>query len=315
MEIGTHVRSLLKKSWIVVLIAVLAGGATYLVVRGTKDTHQGTVNVTVPVAQSATAGANGQYVANFTVALTTASVLAQVSEQTGESKSALSSGLGANQLGNSSFIQVTYTASHSAKAEQVVLSAAEATANLLAQPAVDAATTTLNASKNALAVATAQEQAAEAAMAAYSAKHGLIDPNVLYQAAQSSITQLNVSKQQAIAQARPTANFDAAIAVAQARLNVLAPQVVAFNALSRSLNQAQLATATAQARVVSASGAVSDANSPPLIGTPDTTLVSGRSTIVQAVAVATGLGFVLGLALLLLIEFLSATRRRPQAQD
>jgi len=311
MEIGTYVRSLLKKSWIVLLIVVLAGGATYAAVRGTKDMYQGSVNVTVPVAQSATAGANGQYVANFEVALTTPSVVAEVAESTLETKSNLTSGLGANQLGNSSFIQVTYTASHTAKAQQVVVAAAQATANLLAQPAIDAATTTLNAAKDALSVATSQESTAQAAMAAYTAKNGLIDPNVLYQSAQSSITQLNVSKQQAIAQGRAVGNFTTAIIAAQNRLNVLAPQVVAFNALSRTLNQAELATATAQSRVITASGAVADANAAPLIGSPDGTLVSAKSTMVQAVAVAVGLGFVLGLALILLLEFLAATRRRP----
>jgi hypothetical protein len=311
MEIGTYVRSLLKKSWIVLLIVVLAAGATYAVVRGTKDMYQGEVNVTVPVAQSGTAGANGQYVANFEVALTTPSVVAEVAESTLESKNDLTSGLGADQLGNSSFIQVTYTDAHTAKAQQVVVAAAQATANLLAQPAIDAATTTLNAAKDALSVATSQESTAQAAMAAYTAKYGLIDPNVSYQSVQSSITQLNVSEQQAIAQGRAVGNFVKAIVTAQQRLVLLAPQVVAYDALSRTLNQTELATATAQSRVITASGAVADANSAPLIGSPDGTLVSAQSTIVQAVAIAAGLGFVLGLALLLLLEFLAATRRRP----
>jgi capsular polysaccharide biosynthesis protein len=314
MEIGTYVKGLLKKSWIIVLLVLLAAGGAYMAERGVKDAYQAAVNLTVPAAQAATAGSNGQYVANFTVGLTTASVVSEVSTATGEPKAALASGLAANQLGNSSFIEVTYTAPDAAKAVEVVDAAAKSTAALLAQPAIQTATSTLSAAKTAQDTATAEQKAAQDALASYSARHGLIDPNVLYSAAQSSITQLNVSKQQAIAQGRGTGNFDSAIAAAQARLDALAPLVVQYNGLTRDLNQAELAAQTAQSRVILATGAVEDANGPPLIGDPTSSLVSRKSTIDKAVAVAAGLGLVLGLALVLLFEFLAATRRpRPGA--
>jgi capsular polysaccharide biosynthesis protein len=309
MEIGTYVRGLLRKSWIIVLLVLLAAGGAYLAERGTKDAYQAAVNLTVPAAQASTAGSNGQYVANFTVGLTTPQVVSAVSTATGEPIAALTSGLAANQLGNSSFIQVTYTAPDAASAVAVVNAAAKNTAALLAQPAIQTATSALNAAKQALDVATAQQKTAQDALTAYTAKHGLIDPNVLYAATQSSLTQLNVSKQQAIAQGRGTGNFDTAIANAQARLNALAPLLSQYNALSRAVNQAELATQTAQSRVITAAGDVADANAAPLIGDPTSSLVSKRSTVIKAVAVAAGLGFVLGLALVLLVEFLGATRR------
>jgi capsular polysaccharide biosynthesis protein len=312
MEIGSYVRGLLTKSWIVVLLAVLAGGGAYLAERGVRNAYQGSVNVTVPAAAAATAGSNGQYVANFSVGLTTPGVIADVAQSTGESKSALADGLSANQLGNSSFIQVTYTAADAATAVDVVNAAAKDTSALLAQPAVQTATNTLDAAKQALTTASTQQTAAQAAINGYTAKHGLVDPNVLYNAAQSSLTQLNVSKQQAIAQGRGTSNFDSAIAGAQSRLDALAPQVVQFNALTRALNQAELATQTAQSRVITASGDLAEANSAPLIGDPTSSLVSRSSVVTKAVVVAAGLGFVLGLALVLLIEFMAATRRPRQ---
>jgi capsular polysaccharide biosynthesis protein len=312
MEIGTYVRGLLTKSWIVVLLAVLAGAGAYVAERGVRDAYQATVNVTVPAAAAATAGSNGQYVANFSVGLTTPGVVADVSQQTGESKNALTDGLAADQLGNSSFISVTYTAPDAATAVEVVDSAAKSTSTLLAQPAVQTATNALTSAKQALTTATAQQTSAQDAVSAYTAKHGLIDPNVLYNATQSSLTQLNVSKQNAIAQGRSTSNFDTAIASAQARLTALAPQVVEYNALSRSLNQAELATQTAQSRVITAAGDLASANAAPLIGDPTSSLVSRSSVVRKAVAVAAGLGLVLGLALILLVEFLAATRRpRP----
>jgi len=316
MEIGTYVKGLLTKSWIVVLLAVLAGAGAYLAERGVRDAYQATVNVTVPSAQAGTAGSNGQYVANFAVGLTTPTVVAQVSQATGEQKTALTDGLDASQLGNSSFIAVTYTAADAATAVEVVNAAAKSTSALLAQPAIQTATTTSDAAKQALTTATAQQKAAQDAVNAWTAKHGVIDPNVLYQAAQSSLTQLSVSKQNAIAQGRSTSNFDTAIANAQARLNALAPQVVEYNALTRALNQDELAMQTAQSRVISAAGELADANAAPLIGDPTSALVSRKSVVTRAVAVAAGLGFVLGLALVLLVEFLSATRRprRDEAQ-
>src|SRR5262245_17139022 len=76
MEIGTYVRSLLRKSWIIVLLAVLAGAGAYLAERGVRDQYQASVNVTVPAAAAETAGSNGQYVANFSVGLTTPGVIA-----------------------------------------------------------------------------------------------------------------------------------------------------------------------------------------------------------------------------------------------
>lgn len=312
MEIGTYARGLLTKSWIVVLLAVLAGGGAYLAERGVRNAYQGSVNVTVPAAAAATAGSNGQYVANFSVGLTTPGVIADVAKSTGESKTALNSGLSANQLGNSSFIQVTYTAADAATAVDVVTTAAKDTSALLAQPAVQTATNTLDAAKKALTTASAQQSTAQAAITAYTAKHGLVDPNVLYNAAQSSLTQLNVSKQQAIAQGRGTSNFDSAIESAQSRLDGLAPLVVQYNALSRALDQAGLATQTAQSRVITASGDLADANSAPLIGDPSSSLVSRSSVVTKAVAVAAGLGLVLGLALVLLVEFLAATRKPRQ---
>ena len=315
MEMGRYVKGLLKKSWIIVLIGLLAGGGAYYAERGAKDTHQATVNITVPAAQAGTAGANGQYVANFSVGLTTTSVVSEVSKATGEPSANLTSGLAANQLGNSSFIEVTYTAPDQARAEAVVVAAAKSTAALLAQPAIQTATNTLSSAKQALTVASGQQKTAQDALSAYTSKHGLIDPNVLYQAAQSSITQLNVSKQQAIAQGRSTSNFDSAIASEQAQLTQLAPLVVQYGTLTRALNQAELATQTAQSRVITASGDLADANAAPLIGDPTATLVSAKSTRTKAVTIAGGLGLVLGLALVLFAEFMRATRRpRPVRQ-
>ncbi len=313
MEIGPYVRGLLAKSWIVVLLAVLAGAGAYVAERGVRDAYQASVNVTVPSTQAATAGSNGQYVANFAVGLTTPTVVAEVSKATGEPQGALTSGLAADQLGSSSFISVTYTAADAATAVEVVNAAAKSTSALLAQPAVQTATTTTNAAKQSLTTATAQQQSAQDAVNAWTARHGLVDPNVLYQAAQSSLTQLNVSKQNAIAQGRSTSNFDSAIAGAQARLNALAPQVVEYNALARSLNQAELATQTAQSRVITAAGDLADANAAPLVGDPTSALVPRSRVIVHAVAVAAGLGFILGLALILLMELAGGGRRRRAA--
>jgi uncharacterized protein involved in exopolysaccharide biosynthesis len=310
MELAGLLKGLLKRSWLIVLIAVLAGGGAYWLQRDAKDTYRSSVNVTVPAVQASTSGANGQYVANFTVGLGVDSVVDQVSASTGVGRNALKSGLKADQVGNSSFITVSYTGDTQAQASAVVTAAATDTSALLAQPAIQTATSAVDEAKTAQTQAAAQEKAANTALSTYLGKHGGIDPHIRYQALQSSITQLSVSKQQAIAQSRSTSNFDAAIASAQKSLNKLGPQISEFDALTRTLNQADLAAQTAQARVVSTSSDLADAKAAPIIGAAHATLITAQDTLIRAVAIAAGLGFVLGLGLVLLVELVLASRRQ-----
>jgi capsular polysaccharide biosynthesis protein len=310
MELAGLLKGLLKRSWLILLIALLAGGGAFWLQRDAKDTYRSSVNVTVPPSQASTSGANGQYVANFTVGLGVDAVVDQVSATTGVGRNTLKSGIKADQIGNSSFITVTYTGTSRAQASAVVVAAATRTSALLAQPAIETATNALSVATTAQTQAAAQEKAASTAVSTYLAKHGGIDPHVRYQALQASITQLSVSKQQAIAQGHATANFDSAITSGQRSLTTLAPQITQYDTLTRTLNQADLAAQTAQARVVAASSDLADAKAAPLVGAAHTTLVTAQETLVRAVAIAVGLGFVLGLGLVLLVELVMASRRQ-----
>jgi hypothetical protein len=267
----------------------------------------------VPQSLATTAGANGQYVANFKVALTSTAVIDPVAKAAAVSASTIGSRLSASQVGSSSFIKVSYTGKNRERAIAVVRNATSLTAGVLAQGAIQAATTAVNAAQAALDDATTKVGAAQNAIDSYTAGHGYVDPNVLFQATQSSLIQLNVSKQQAIAQARPTGNFDAAINAAQAQLAVLAPEVGAYNKLNHALTQAQALQSAAQTRVSTSSQDLDLAKSPPLIDVATVKVVTGRSTLIKGVAIAAGVGVVLGLALILLIEYISASRRQRAA--
>lgn len=310
MEIGTYLRGLLRRWWIVVLIALIAASAAFVIDGGATDSYTASDNITVPQSLATTAGANGQYVANFKVGLTTPDVLNTVASAAGVSTGTISSRLSASQVGTSSFINVSYVGKNRERARIAVASATKATADLLAKGAVQTATTEQTAAKGALTDALNQVDTAQKALDAFTATHGFVDPNVLYQAAQSSITQLNVSKQQAIAQARPTGNFDAAISAAQAQLATLAPEVGAYNKLSHAVAQAQSLVGAAQTRVSTAAQDLAIAQAPPLIDQPIITVTTGRSTLIKGVAIAAGVGVVLGLALILLIEYIVASRRQ-----
>lgn len=313
MEIGTYLRGLLRRWWLVVLIALIAASGAFVIDGGATDSYTASDNITVPQNLATTAGANGQYVANFKVGLTTPDVLNTVAKDAGVSTSTVSSRLSASQVGSSSFIKVSYIGKNRDRAQIAVASATRATADLLAKGAIQTATTEQSAAQTALSDATTQVDDAQKALDAFTATHGYVDPNVLFQAAQSSITQLNVSKQQAIASGHSTGNFDAAISSAQAQLATLAPEVGAYNKLFHALTQAQGLVAAAQSRVSTASQDLAIAKAPPLIDQPTVTVTTGRSTLIKGVAIAAGIGVVLGLALILLIEYIVASRRQRAA--
>jgi uncharacterized protein involved in exopolysaccharide biosynthesis len=307
MEIRQYVRGLLSRLWIVVLVTLIAGGVAYAAVRDTKDTYAGTVNVTVPAAQALTAGANGQYIANFQAGISSNSVLAKVSADTGESTDALAAGLSTNQLGNSSFISVTYVSTDAAKSEAVAKSAAIRTSELLAEPAIAQQQAIQASAQKALTDASAAAKTAQDALDAFTKKNGRVDSDL--QQAQSALTQLTVSKQQQISSGRGTTNYDPLIAAAQAEVSRLQPLVSQYDALDRAASTAGVAAEGARARVVSATGDLAIASAPPLIEDPTHVLQPKKTVIVKTVAVAAGLAFVLGFGLILLVEFLVATRR------
>ncbi|HEV7193374.1 MAG TPA: Wzz/FepE/Etk N-terminal domain-containing protein [Jatrophihabitantaceae bacterium] len=313
MEIGTYLRGLLRRWWLVVLIALIAASGAFVIDGGATDSYTASDNLTVPQSLATTAGANGQYVANFSVGLTTPEVLDTVAKAAGVSTSTISSRLSASQVGSSSFIQVSYVGKNRDRAQIAVVSATKATAALLAKGAIETANTEVSAAQTALTNATAQQDAAQKALDAYTAANGYVDPNVLFQAAQSSITQLNVSKQQAIASGHATGNFDVAIQNAEAQLQLLAPKVSAYNKLNHALNDAQAQVSSARARQSTAAQDLAIASAPPLVDQPVVTVQTGRSTLLKGVAIAGGIGVVLGLALILLIEYIIASRRQRAA--
>lgn len=310
MEIGTYLRGLLRRWWIVVLIALIAASGAFVIDGGATDSYTAAVNITVPQSLATTAGANGQYVANFKVGLTTPTVLDAVSKAAEVSTSTASSRLSASQVGSSSFIKVEYVGKNRERSVVAVTTATQATADLLAKGAIQTATTEQTAAQSALTDATAQQETAQKALDTYLSQHNYVDPTLLFDAAQSSITQLNVSKQQAIAQGHSTSNFDAAIASAQSQLSALAPEVAAYNKLKNALTTAQGLVSSAQTRASTAAQDLAVAKAPPLIDQPTVSVQTGRSTLIKGVAIAAGIGVVLGLALILLIEYIVASRRQ-----
>jgi len=307
MEIRQYVRGLFSRMWIVVLVTFLAAGAAYAAVRDTKDTYAGTVTVTVPAAQAITAGANGQYIANFTAGLNSNSVIAEISKDTGESTDALEAGLSTNQLGNSSFISVTYVSPSADKAEQVAKSGALRTSELLAAPAISQQQAIQANAQKALDDATATAKKAQAALDAFTKTNGRVDSDL--QAAQGYLSNLTVSQLNQQASGRSTAGFAAPIADAQAKIARLQPLVSEYDSLDRTASTAGVAQQGAAARVVSATGDLAIASAPPLLEDPTHVLQPKKTVVIKTVAVAAGLAFVLGFGLILLIEFLLATRR------
>jgi hypothetical protein len=297
---------------------VVAAAGGYLLRRDAKNEFTASATVTAPADLAGTAGGNGQYVANFKVALTTSSVVKAVAKTTGVTENRLKAGLSAQQQQTSSFITVAFTAKTRARAEAVVTAAAKRTTELLAQGAQATAALTAATAKKAMTTATANQAAAQLAVNKFLAAHGYVDPNLQYQAAQSSLVQLNINRQQAVAKGTSTAPFDQSINDTEKRLASLAKVVAAYSALNRTLTQTTELGQAAQARYLTAQEDAAVANSPTLVDSPTTSLQSGRSQVIKAVVIAAGIGLVLGLGFLLLANSLiisSRQRRRVQAEQ
>jgi uncharacterized protein involved in exopolysaccharide biosynthesis len=306
VEVATFLRATLRRWWVVLLVMLLAAGGAFLYTRDTKDTFHGSVVLTVPAVQASTTGSNAQYVENFQTSLTTSDVVKQVAADTKVSTSDLTDGLASSQLNNSSFIEVTYDGSTAAQAKAVVVSAAKRTSAYLARSATQAAQAQRDSAVAAVTAAQKKLTTAQKNMDAFTAKYGLLDPTVALQSAQSQVTQLNVSRLQAIANDRSTKGFDDAIATARKQVATLAPVVRKFNTVSQDLRQAQSGYADAQAKATAAAQALATAESAALIDTPTADRIKARTVIIKAVAIAAGIGLVLGLGLAML---LTAIRR------
>ena len=304
----------LWRLWVVLLVTALAVGIAFMVTRNTTETYQSTVDVTVPASQGLSAGTNGQYVQNFTVGLTTASLLGAVSALTHVSSADLGSGLAAAQQGNSSFISVTYTASTAEVANLVSAVAAQQTALLLAQPGIEIANGALASATAALAAGQGQVNAAQQALIAYSAKNGNQDPISLYQGDQSLLVQLNANKVQTVALAKSTASFDAAIAATQVSMVALGQQIIVYKGLTAAQTQAQATLAKAQDGLNAASADLLTAKQSPLISVATSSPITRSSVILKAVLIGGGLGFVLALALMLVSFALSRRRVDPPVE-
>ncbi len=310
MEVGTFLRATLRRWWIVVLVVVLAAGVALIAKSGTKNTYDGSVVLTVPPLQASTTGSNAQYVENFQTSLTTSDVIDQVSGDTEVSKDDLKSGLGANQVNNSSFIEVTYNGVTSGQAKAVVVSAAKRTAAYLARSVTIAAKEQHDAAVSAVAANQKQLASAQKSMDAFTAKYGVLDPSLALQSAQASINQLSVSRLQAIANDKSTKGYDEAIKAARKQVDTLGPVVRTYNSVSQAFKQAQTAYSDAQAKAASTAQALATAQSSVLLDTPTADLVKGRTVMLKAVAIAAGIGLVLGLGLAMLLTALRRDKPR-----
>lgn len=315
MEIKDHLQFLRRRLWIVVLVPLVAAGATAALAMRRPPEYRATATVAVPGLVGGEAGqfsgstGNRAFVANFLAVVHSRAIAEAVAADTGVPVDSVLSGTVTSALGESSLVKVTYETVRKADADPVVMAlatkslsfmfdprrASEATAR--AQQAVDAANGAVN--------------AAQGAIDAFVAETKLANPAQDYQVKAQQIAALEEQAVAAGARGETAAAAIAQAAVAmKPQLAALGAHVARFNVLVEAKQRALEQLKGAQDRLV-------EVTSPPTldpataISVSDTTEVARLKDTVQKAAAA----FAAALFLVFLALFtLDSMTRRPAAE-
>jgi capsular polysaccharide biosynthesis protein len=267
MEIKDHLALIRRRLWIILLVPLLAAGATVGLVLRQPQTFSATATVAVPGVIGGTdsqfSGSTGNkgFVANFVAVVHSRAIADAVAADTKIPSDTILSGTTTVPVGDSSIITVTYKTDHKADAERVVTALASRSLKFIFDPRQANDT----AAKAQLAVDTANQgvTAAQAAIDAFIVETKLANPSQDYQIKAQQIASLEEQAVAAAAKADPAAGGIGAAAVAmKPQLVALGALVARFDGLTETKTRALTAlddTKKAQAAIVAPAVAVDPA--------------------------------------------------------
>lgn len=312
MEIIDYLRIARRRLWVLILVPLLAGGAVAATVLLAPQTYTANAVVAAPALVGGSAnnqynGAQGvsQFAAAFQAAAVSPPVLDQVAARTHVAESDLVDGLTITQLGTSPQMEVTYVTTDRKVAGTVADITASETLNFLFTPQVALAQKQVEA-------ATGDVAAANKAITDWTAQHGSIAPDKLYDSKLQQID--NLQQQQLTYSATGLATASAALATAiqnrQAELRKLAPLVGEYQQLLDKKSVA-MGSLTAAEQALQAARSQSAAAAPENVVTVSAVHATDLTpALVQKVGAAVGAGLFLALGLVIVLELLFPRRVR-----
>jgi uncharacterized protein involved in exopolysaccharide biosynthesis len=312
MEISDYLVIIRRRLWILVLVPLVVGAAVYWRIQTRPTRYVATATV---AATSLVGGSNSQYggsfgirafVANFVAATTSAPIADKVAKETGVPSDEIASGIHAESIGESAVIDVRFETYHRDKAGAVARSVATETIRALFAPQVAQTQRAADEAKK-------QVDAADAAIAKFTADTGLLLPDPEFRLKQQQLSQLQ--QQQLAAEARDDVDaavrYEAAAIEVEAQLRDLAPKVQAYQGLADQRSQAVSRYNSLRSQYESAKGQYDAANPESLISVSSTAATSRVPDLIRYVGAGVGAALFLAVFVVVLLE--AATRRRPVA--
>jgi len=318
MEIKEHLALIRRRLWILVLVPLLAGGATAGLVMHQAVTYHATATVAVPGVvggldgQFAGSTGNKAFTGNFTAVVTSRAITNAVGAELKIPSDTILAGTTTAAIGTSSIVTVTYQTVRKADAERVVTALATKSLSFMFDPrqtiaAAAKAQQTVDQANQAVG-------AAQAAIDAFVAETKLADPTQDYQVKAQQISALEQQAVEAGARGETDAatRIGAAAVAMKPQLITLGGQVARYNGLVETKTRAL--SALDDARRIQADKLATPATVDP--ATAVSVSAATPSSQLQGVVQKGGAAFVAALFLVLLAIFtLEAVFRQTETVE
>jgi len=244
MEIKDHLALIRRRLWILLLVPLLAGGATVALVLRQAQTYHATATVAVPGVVGGQDGqfsgstGNRAFVANFEAVVHSRAIAEAVAAELKIPSGDILDGTNTAPIGDSSIVTVTYRTERKADAEKVVTALAAKSLTFMFDPRQAIAAGAK--AQQAVDQANQAVGAAQAAVDAFVAETKLANPTQDYQIKAQQISGLEQQAVEAGArgEADAAARIGAAAVAMKPQLTALGAQVARYNGLIETKQRA-----------------------------------------------------------------------------
>ena len=308
MEIGSYLRVIRRRLWILVLVPLLAAGgvAAWMLRQGPQ--HEATATVAAPTVLGTSTvspylggGGSKAFVADFRAAITSPLIVGKVAEETGAKPADIKNGIVAGPIGDSSLVQVTYRTSEEAQAAPVAQSSASHTIRFLFQSQVTLAGKTVAEAQKAI-------DKVNRELSDFYRKTGQVLPEEAYRIKAQQVSDLEREQASAGAGGETTtaSGLQSRIEDSKRELAALAPQVAEYQSLKDRKEQALTRINLLEEGLERARAQYNAADPRAVVIVGPSEKVDMVPEVVKAAAPAFAAGLILAVCIVLLLEL--ATR-------